>query len=524
MNKALGSALAAALLLGSSLAAAPGAAAVTEATPPAAEAAPPPAARTDVVLTSFDGTPIHTNFFPAAGLAAGEKAPTIMVGPGFGSPGGRNPDSATSTLVGSIGLGPLREAGYNVLTWDPRGFGYSGGEAYVNHPEFEGRDAQMLVDFIAGQPEAALDAPGDPVLGMAGASYGGGIQFVLAARDSRVDAIAPTIAWNDLTTSLYQDGAFKKGWGSLLCLQGTVSGQLGSLVGNHGALAAPVRQACREGTNYPYKLSQTSVDYFAGLTSDAMFTSISAPTLIIQGTVDTLFPQDEATRNYDLIRGAGTEVKMLQFCGGHGVCSATAGPERITQATLDWFGKHLDGRAVDTGPGFEFIDQLGVTRAADAYPQPAGALSGTGKGSLLLSPAAVSGGIVAAAWAPSAVNVPIGAPAVTTSVFGAPQLTLTYRGTGRTAETHVYAQIIDRSRASLVAGNQVTPVPLILDGVERTVTIPLEEISHTVSPGTRLALQLTPASTVYAPPTVTAHTSFTAAITLPTVADYPVVP
>ena len=502
-----------AALVGTSLAAAPAIAA------PAA-----PAARTDVVITSFDGTPIHTNFFPATGLAAGQQAPTVMVGPGFGLPGGRIPLTTTSTLIGSIGIAPLRDAGYNVVTWDPRGFGLSGGEAYVNNPAYEGRDGSAIIDFIAAQPEASLDAPGDPVLGMAGASYGGGIQFVLASQDQRVDAITPTIAWNDLTTSLYKAGSFKSGWGALLCAEGTALGQLGSLVGNQGALADPVRQACREGLAYPNQLSAQSVAYFESLTPDTMFTSITAPTLIIQGTADTLFTLDEANRNYNLIRSTGTPTKMLQFCGGHGLCNSTAGPDRITPAVLNWFAKYLRNEPVDTGAAFQFIDQNGVTRGAPGYPEAAGFLTGTGKGSIILSPAAISGAVVAAAVAPVAVNVPITAPAVTTSVFGAPQLTLTYRGSARQGSTHVYAQIIDRSRASLVLGNQVTPVPLLLDGQEHTLTVPLEEVSYTAGPGTRLVLQVTPATSVYTLPKATALTSFTASVTVPTVTAYPAIP
>jgi ABC-2 type transport system ATP-binding protein len=66
----------------------------------------------------------------------------------------------------------------------------------VDSPDFEGRDVQALIDFVARQPEARLDGPGDPRIGMSGPSYGGGIQIVTAAIDGRVDAITPTIAWN----------------------------------------------------------------------------------------------------------------------------------------------------------------------------------------------------------------------------------------------------------------------------------------------------------------------------------------
>ena len=55
---------------------------------------------------------------------------------------------------------------------------------------------------------------------MVGGSYGGGIQFIIAALDKRVDAIAPTIAWNSLVTSLYKTDTVKLGWGSA-CSRGS---------------------------------------------------------------------------------------------------------------------------------------------------------------------------------------------------------------------------------------------------------------------------------------------------------------
>ena len=157
--------------------------------------APAASARTTIVR-SFDGTPLNVHFHPAPGVTAERKAPTIMVGPGWGLPGEDRPGGGT--------IGPYVRAGYNVITWDPRGFWASGGTAMIDHPDYEARDAQTLIDFVAQQPEALLDAPGDPRVGMSGSSYGGGIQFVTAARDRRVDAIAPTIAWHSLPRTLLE--------------------------------------------------------------------------------------------------------------------------------------------------------------------------------------------------------------------------------------------------------------------------------------------------------------------------------
>src|SRR5215210_2882104 len=135
----------------------------------------PAAAARDAKVTSFDGTKISTHFFPAAGLKPGAKTPTVLVGHGYGDRGDNDPDSASEEVFGGIGLGPLRRAGFNVLTWDARGFGESGGNVEVDSPEFEGRDVQALITYVSQQPEVQLDRPGDPRMGMTGVSYGAGI-------------------------------------------------------------------------------------------------------------------------------------------------------------------------------------------------------------------------------------------------------------------------------------------------------------------------------------------------------------
>ena len=81
--------------------------------------------------------------------------------------------------------GALRAEGYNTLTWDPRGIGGSGGIVNFDSPDFEARDVQALIDFVATAPEALLDGPNDPRVGMSGSSYGGGIQLATAAIDAR---------------------------------------------------------------------------------------------------------------------------------------------------------------------------------------------------------------------------------------------------------------------------------------------------------------------------------------------------
>ncbi len=176
-------------------------------------AAPAAAQARDATITSFDGTQIVLSFHPAPG---GGKAPTILEGHGWGGSRETNPEAKSDETTGNVGVGALRKAGFNVLTWDSRGFGNSGGTVTVDSPDAEGRDVSALIDWLAQQPEAQLDKAGDPRVGMTGVSYAGGIELVTAARDKRIDAIAPIIAWHSLLTSLYKEETVKGGWASVL--------------------------------------------------------------------------------------------------------------------------------------------------------------------------------------------------------------------------------------------------------------------------------------------------------------------
>ena len=60
---------------------------------------------------------------------------------------------------------------------------------------------------------------------------------------------------------------------------------------------------------------------------------------------------------------------------------------------------------------------------------------------------------------------------------------------------HIYAQLVDGN--GLVLGNQVTPIPVVLDGEEHTVGIPLEMVAHTLGPGDTVTLQIVASAVTY---------------------------
>ena len=487
--------------------------------------AAPAAHARDAEVTSFDGTKIVLSFFPAERLEPGQRAPTVLIGHGWGQQRERNEDAAGNELFGAVGPGPFRQAGYNVLTWDARGFGQSGGTVQVDSFDFEARDVQALIDYVAQQPEAQLDGAADPRVGMSGPSYGGGIQFVTAARDSRVDVIAPDIAWHSLVTALFRDRAVKSGWGNVL-FGGGVAGSLapGLVGGETGNLDPHITSSYASGLTTG-GISDENLAWFDERGPRQYLDRVRIPTFLIEGTADTLFTPQEAINNFAALEPNGIPLKMMWFCGGHGVCLTGQGePGRLQKAVIAWFDRHLKrDRSVDTGPRFEWIADDAQWRTADRYPLPPGdPLVGEGVGTLPLAMTSDSGQAqIAATPAADAVNVPIAAAGRDTQILGPPKLSVTYSGTGTSTapRDHVYAQIVDMRR-NIVVGNQATPIPVTLDGAEHTIERPLEPIAASATAGSRYQLQLIAYTGLYGPQRAAGAVDFSRVrVELPTTRD-----
>ena len=469
-------------------------------------------------VTSFDGVEISTNFFPASGLQAGQTANTALYPPGLGSAGATNPDS-TNTTAGSVpGIAVLRNAtelgdvAYNVVTWDPRGEFQSEGILQLDNPMFEGRDTSAIIDWVASTTPANLNGSNDPVIGMVGGSYGGGIQMTTV--DPRLEAIVPTIAWNSLNESLYPDDIFKTAWANTLGL---------SLLTSGARINGEIYPALITGNIFG-RIRETAQAVLGSSGPTALLNQLQAPTLLVQGTVDALFPLAESIENAQTILANpyGTPVKMIWFCGGHGVCLDQTEAQLTTQATTIftynklWLNKYVSGLPIPDAaiPTFQWWDQTGTRYTSDLYPFSDGFNTGTPLegastgGTLGILPFGIggSGPNSAFSWplsqvfateASNAINVAI-TPTVGQQVVGAPTVSFTYSGLG-TARA-VYAQVVDNV-SGRVLGNIITQVPVTLDGQTRTVSVPIADIAYTaatvdgVAPS--LTLQITGSASLY---------------------------
>jgi ABC-2 type transport system ATP-binding protein len=337
---------------------------------------------------------LDATFFTPRG---GGRVPAILLAHGFGE--------TKAAVVPEAEQ--LARAGFAVLTWTARGFGNSTGQVALDSPDYEVKDVQQLVSWLARQPQVRLDGPGDPRVGIAGASYGGGIALLAAAYDHRIDAIVPQSAWNNLATALFPNaagggpagGVLKKQWAGLLFTQGAVgfgtsqAGQgSGAAQGGTGGLSGPgasgpgtgtgtgtgsggtggaaqasaaalakAAQAARCGRFLPQicamyqqvaadgRATPQAISLLLRSSPASVASRIDVPALLIQGENDSLFGLDQAAANEDAIRRNGAPVDMVWFNGGHD--GGDQETSRVNALTLQWFQRWLQPAHLLYRPG-----------------------------------------------------------------------------------------------------------------------------------------------------------------------------
>ena len=94
-----------------------------------------------------------------------------------------------------IGAG-LHEAGFNLLLFDFRGHGGSGG-SFTSYGLTEQRDLEGALSFLGSQTDIAPKP-----YGVYGISMGGSVSLMVASRDERIQALVVDSPYSDLDTSI----------------------------------------------------------------------------------------------------------------------------------------------------------------------------------------------------------------------------------------------------------------------------------------------------------------------------------
>jgi predicted acyl esterase len=479
---------------------------------PAAGQGAEPTIEDDIIIESFDGEPILATLMLPSGASAQTPVPAVLRTHGWGGERERTPAGIVARLL---------DEGYAVLTWDSRGFGDSGGEANIGSPNFEVKDAQALIDYLDSRPEILEDESGI-ALGWTGGSNAAGVQFNTAAVEDRIDAIVPEISWGNLVQDLNPNGVYKQGWGELLYnagLAGASQDGLDSPAGPQtGDYAPEIHQAYqeqkRDGT-----ISKDTRRFFAHKSTVRRSGKIEAPTLIIQGSVDTLFPLEDAFRNYRNLVNAGTEVKLMTYCAGHTLgCSYPGGASGYPDGAGDkapifedrivaWLDRHVKGEDVDTGPEVEWQAQDGFYYSAPRFPLPGTRMETLRrfKTGIIAGPGSTGGdGPTDGNPAPqeelgkTAIRKSVFTPGAVRPMLGIPKVKLRGEVTGTRA--FVFLELVDVAKdgTRVTIDDQTMPIILEPGTVKRTVK--LHGVSWILKPGHKLQLEITTGSGQYQAP------------------------
>jgi ABC-2 type transport system ATP-binding protein len=515
---------------------------------------------TITVRTGPDGItpiPLDTTYYVPKGADAAHPVPVVLVAHGFGS----TKDSVASDAEDLAGRG------YAVLTWTAEGFGRSGGQIHMDSPDWEVRDAQRLLDWLAARPEVRKDGPGDPRAAVVGGSYGGALALLLAGYDRRVDAIVPEITWNDLPGALLPEstgagperGVFAKAWAGSLFGVGVAAPPLPSAAGTAGdpACGRFAPDLCRTYLSVATAGTATPGDVALLRRSSpaTVLDRITAPTLLIQGEADSLFPLQQADANARGIAAHGTPVRVAWYTGGHDGGTGPQFDQDLTRSlTASWLDHYLLGKGAGPGAGLTYTRIAGIdARANDVVsegytvagypglggqaattvpllgppqpvvnppngtPSPRSSLGGTGA-----SLAAVANGVARDLPSQHADfrSAPLSAPV---SVVGAP--TISIRAASPTGEAVLFAKLydIDPKRGAslpdgLVAPIRLTGLPTSI-AAARPVTVTLPAIVHEFPAGHLLQVTVASADQAYAtPPEPVVYTvAAQGAVRLPTV-------
>lgn len=332
--------------------------------------------RQEVVVAATGDTMVIQVFEPRR-LRVGQSYPLVLHSHGYGGSRMTMPSALARRLI---------DAGYYVVSIDQRGFGESSGTVRIMSPDFEGQNLVAVLDWAEGLEGLRRDRNGRMVVGSYGGSYGGMYQFLLAAMDpqQRLRVIAPDITPHDLVYALNPRNVVKSGWGLALTAgaEGLGLGPFISLLGGDlpGLPASPPLRLRQDlavyetvlgavlsnrlpvpGRNF---LAYHSVKFFcdaelaraqnfllARPDPRAVPTRPYAPidALITQGFRDTLFNFNDGLDNYQCLRAAGGDVRLLTHQSGHILpLSITAVPGNLEEA-LDPFYAAL------TLPGFQDV-------------------------------------------------------------------------------------------------------------------------------------------------------------------------
>ncbi|TJZ51861.1 CocE/NonD family hydrolase [Streptomyces piniterrae] len=225
-------------------------------------------------------------------------------------------------------------AGYNVLAYSARGFGFSEGEVDAGGP-LDVQDGSKALDYLIAH------APGRTTkVGFAGLSYGSGLSQLIAAHDPRVDAVAALSTWGDLGESFYENRT--RHVASVRALKTIAAGarlsprtrqEFADLLANRNIPQALAWAKARSPQTYVKQLNKRRV-----------------PVLYAQAWHETLFPPNQSLKTFNGLTGPKRIDMSIGDHAGPEMTGLGGLPNHVADDAKRWFDRFLKGErnGIDT--------------------------------------------------------------------------------------------------------------------------------------------------------------------------------
>ncbi|MEU6894030.1 alpha/beta fold hydrolase [Streptomyces sp. NPDC046557] len=255
-------------------------------------------------------------------------------------------------LTYAVQAGLFAARGYDVLAYTARGFGASEGQVEVAGP-LDVADGSRALDHV-------IERTSGPVtkIGFLGDSYGSGISQLVAAHDTRVDAVVAMSTWGDLGEAFLENST------------------------RHvAAVRALLNAAARA------RLSPQTEGVFENVLADrdldgtlrwaeprSPFTHVKelnrrrVPVLFAQAWHETLFPGNQTLKMFNELTGPKRIDLSIGDHSGPEMSGVLGLPNRIWTDAHRWFDHHLKG--VDNGIAAEgqVVAEVMWTKALETAP------------------------------------------------------------------------------------------------------------------------------------------------------------
>ncbi|MCX5198648.1 hypothetical protein OOK31_32985 [Streptomyces sp. NBC_00249] len=242
--------------------------------------------------------------------------------------------------------------GYDVIAYTARGFAGSGGQADLGGP-LDVADGGRALDHL-------LERTAGPVtrIGFLGASYGAALAQLVAAHDTRVDAVAALSGWGDLGGVLYENSTRRVAAAQALL---AAAGRARLAPGTERALDNVLTGRDTEAT-------QRWAQQRSPLTHVKELNRRQVPVFLAHAWHETLFPPNQALALFDELTGPKRADLSLGDHLGSELTGLLGLPNRLWTDAHRWFGLHLRGLDDGIGAEGEVLAETMWTRALTPAP------------------------------------------------------------------------------------------------------------------------------------------------------------